>query len=429
MEKKPLKLDGVKAPAGDLAQPAQHRFADPSERTMIMPLAEIMRKSQAAQGKSTDEAFSETTKLSLNPLLGSAQGAAAPTPQAAVARGPNASPPPVTSGSNTVMQPNPLKASEVASTTPQAAAARGLNAPPSPVTLGSNTVVQPNPLTASEVAAPPDKPSLSRSRVMVFFSCKGGSGATAMAGNAAHYYAKRGYKTCLVDLDLQLGDALAALALQPRTTMAQAMAIAQRGEQVQASVLPQHASGVSVLSQVGSLEDLDRINAENVAALIEGLRSTFDIIVVDGVRDFSDNVLAVLDIADQIAIVAVQEVLAIRRARWAFGILRKIGFDPQDVSVVMNRYSPEADILKAALQQVFEPASIVSIGRDENLVLTSLNRGIALQDLNASHLLTRELGTMAAHLLGERAAAPDGAHSAAPDKKSLGDKLRFWKKP
>ena len=263
--------------------------------------------------------------------------------------------------------------------------------------------------------------------VVVFFSCKGGSGATALAANVAHYYARDQYKTCLVDLDLQLGDCLAALALQAKTTTAQCIGMLKRGEQITAKDLPQHASGVSVVSQVGAIDDLDKINAEGMAALVEGLRTSFDMVVVDGVRDFSDNVLAVLDVADRIAIVTVQEVLAIRRARWAFTILRKIGFDPRDITVVVNRFDPELEIPFATLKRVFEPGKVLAVPAEARLVLQSLNRGVPLLELNPTHTLTRNIGRMASTLAGDVEAEASEA-TVVRAKKSFWQGLRFWSK-
>ncbi len=91
--------------------------------------------------------------------------------------------------------------------------------------------------TISAPMAPPAVPTApdSVNQVIVFFSCKGGSGATALSANVAHYCASQKKKTVLVDLDLQLGDALAAMSLQPAMTIAKAMEETQRGGSMGAS--------------------------------------------------------------------------------------------------------------------------------------------------------------------------------------------------
>ena len=261
------------------------------------------------------------------------------------------------------------------------------------------------PLSAWAVEAntitPAGGTSVMPSQVVVVFACKGGSGSTALSVNIAHDYAHQHFKTCLVDLDLQLGDGLAALALQPRLSLAQALAFVKKGETLNPTLFPAHASGVYVISQVGSIDDLDQINAEGIAALIESLRKTFDAVVIDGVRDFSDNVLAVLDVTDKIVLVTVQEVLAIRRARWAFKILRKIGFDPHDMTVVANGFDAESEISFMTLKRIFEPSHVMTVPKYPSLVLQALNRGVPFLDLNPTHTLTRHVGLLAQYLRGE----------------------------
>lgn len=276
--------------------------------------------------------------------------------------------------------------------------------------------------------APPTVPTApdNTNQVVVFFSCKGGSGATALSANVAHYCASDKKKTVLVDLDLQLGDALAAMSLQPGMTIAKAMEEAQRGTAVTTMPLPRHATGVSVLSQVGSLDDLDKISSEGISRFVEGLRGTFDTIVVDGVRDFSDNVLAVLDMADKIAIVTVQEVLAIKRARWAYGILRKIGFDGRDITVVINRYTNDEMIPFPTLKQMFEPAPVFAVPADGPLVLQSLNRGTPLLELNPQHTVTRNITRLAKNLLGEQ--IEEEVEATVVAKSSFWDRLRPGKR-
>lgn len=261
--------------------------------------------------------------------------------------------------------------------------------------------------------------------VVVFFSCKGGSGATTLAINAAHAYARQKYTACVVDLDLQLGDALAALALQSKVSMAQVLTNLQQGEGLKVRDLSRHESGITVLSQVGSLDNLDQINPESLSKLIGHLRTSFDVVAVDGVRDFSDNVLAVLDAADKIAIVTVQEILAIRRARWAFQIFRKIGFDAEDITLVVNRCALVSEIPLPTIRKMFEPAEVMPVPTDHKFVVDSLNRGIPLANIEPTHLVTRHIDHVAATLIGIR--DPKTAPSLATRSSPL-SRLMFWRK-
>ena len=283
----------------------------------------------------------------------------------------------------------------------------------------------PAPAASAPAAARPNRAE--RNQVVVFFSCKGGCGSTLLSINASHHYTRERGPTCLVDLDLQMGDALAALALQPRLTVAQAVGMQQRKERLDVGTFARHASGLNILSQVGYVDDLDGITSESVGQLVEGLRQHFNTVVVDGVRDFSDNALAVFDVADAIALVTLQDVLAIRRTRWAFGILRKIGFDPKDITIIVNCFDPDGDIAFLTLKRLFAPAQIMAIPSDVGSAAQSLNRGIPLHQLNATSSLSRNIARLASQLVGEAGA---DSLSDATVSRSRGwlSRLQFWRR-
>ena len=266
----------------------------------------------------------------------------------------------------------------------------------------------------SRASAPPRGKRRVVNQVVVVFSCKGGAGATALAANAAHAAATNGQAACILDLDLQLGDALAAFGLQPKFSVAQAIGLLAERQSLTRNLLASHASGVHVLSQVGNLNDLERITPESMGTLLLALRQQFDAIFVDGVRDFGDNALAMLDSADKVVIVCVQEVLAIRRARWIFGILRKIGFEATDISLVVNRYNEGSDIPLASIRAMFEGAQVLPLGGDGVLVTQALNRGVPLAELRADHPLVDGMARISSHLLCDDPYAAESVETDAP---------------
>lgn len=278
----------------------------------------------------------------------------------------------------------------------------------------ANVVVAP-PSAKVPIADAPTSPSVAeRRQVVAFFGSKGGTGATVLAMNMAHAYARDDLKTCVLDLDLQMGDALAAFGLQSSLVMSDAIQAVLRGEKIADGRLPTHAGGVSVVSQVGSVEDLERINPETLPRLIDALRVFNHTVLIDGLRDFSDNALAVLDAVDKVCLVVVQEVLSIRRARWIFSILRKLGFEPGDVVVVVNRFDAASDIPLESLKRMFEGAAISEITNDPRLALQSLNRGVPLQTLGPQQPITQSLYRLGRFLLGETVAPPIATQAARP---------------
>jgi MinD-like ATPase involved in chromosome partitioning or flagellar assembly len=436
-----------------------------AERTVVVPLSELLRRGQDKAGSGATgvkAVYAESTQLSLNPFLDQKTGVLAlPNPaqlaqSVALAASTQAAAPPAPVRPPPTVADEPPRTDKWAIKQPPPAAAPLRPSSVAPPALAKHTgspagLFEPRPPVAKEpttpgrpVERPPARaaarpavaeaphPTTPPRQTVVFFSCKGGSGATFLACNAAHFYARRTIRTCLFDLDLQLGDVLAALSLQPRATVANGIEMHNRGEVLDASALPQHRSGVAVLSQVGSLEDLDKVTPEGIANLIQGLPKGFDTIFVDGVRDFSETALAVLDTANKVVLIILQEVLAIRRGRWAFNILQKIGKSPQDVVVVVNRFVPEHNITLSTLKQMFAGAQIVTVGKDEVLVQNSLDRAMPLLELNARHPITKHIGELSNVLAGQTISflsEPTEGPAKEEAKPSLGSKLQFWKRP
>jgi MinD-like ATPase involved in chromosome partitioning or flagellar assembly len=452
-------LDDKKQPpkgqpaATKAAAAPRHRFAE--GETTIMPLADILRSRDSKA--LSDPGLSGTLPVGWSGAKGELVAAMAEAPRDDITDKDDATQ--IASGFEglrTVIRPAPLSgpAKSVASGTgagtrsdvqSKERTSPGLKArgevpppvvpppvvpppvvPPPDVAQRPATLVNSGGTVASEGMGQGKGKAKVRNQVIVFFSCKGGSGATALSVNAAHTYARDKLSCCLVDMDLQLGDALAALALKPKVTLAQAAVGAAAGDRIERERLPQHHSGVAVLSQVGSLDVLDTVSSENMATLVEDLRETFDVIVLDGVREFSDNVLAVLDVADKICIVTVQEVLSIRRARWSFNILRKIGFDPKDITIVLNRFDVRSEVPVASVRAMFEPATTLTVAADPLPVLQSLNRGVPLQDASPNKPVTRQMSRLANSLIGH-AVSEDLEDEAMPEASVIKRMLKRFK--
>ena len=287
-----------------------------------------------------------------------------------------------------------------------------------------------------EVAAPPvaPRPPVLQRRIanhtVAFFTCKGGAGCTTLALNSSYVASGHRHTSCVVDMDLQLGDVLAAFGLSPKFSFAQAIQAASEGQPVSKGLLPTHACGMQVLSQVGNLNDLEKISPEPIGTLLESLRQQFDSVVVDGLRDFGDNALAVLDQADLVAVVLVQEVLAIRRARWAYSILQKIGFAAADLCIIVNRYQPQSEITLASLQAMFTPSEVVPIVYGGALVTRSLDRGLPLSEASAGSAVAQSVAAAGEYLLygGEPPALPR-SDDAAEDSSLMGRLFKRKERP
>ena len=221
-------------------------------------------------------------------------------------------------------------------------------------------------------------------KVIVFFSTHGGTGATTLACNGAAELARRKQSTCLIDLDLQLGDALTVLGLEPKCAMSRlAHEMESFDWEMLEQMLPRHVSGLSVVSQVGNLEELGELTVGRMPQVLRYLQGHFACVVVDGVRDFGDHALATMDVADRVVLVVTQNASAVRGASRRLAIFRRLGYPASKIQIVVNRYRSRHAITLQAFAEALgqEPAAVIP--EDEETAGRAAFVGKLLHDVDA----------------------------------------------
>ncbi len=233
-------------------------------------------------------------------------------------------------------------------------------------------------------------------KLLVFFSCHGGSGSSMLAVNMAAVAADTGRQTCVVDLDLQLGDVLTMLDLESTCPMSKIASDMENFDwQMLSPLLARHASGLCAMSQVGHIEELSELDPGRVPTFLRYLQQHFNFVVVDGLRDFNDHALAAMDVADRIVLVLTQDVAAIRGARMRLDLLQRLGYAPDRFYALLNRYDPKN---KLTLEHVGEALGIpvaITVPNDFRLVHESITQGQTLYQLNPQAKISRALDTAA----------------------------------
>ncbi|MBK8480155.1 MAG: AAA family ATPase [Proteobacteria bacterium] len=242
------------------------------------------------------------------------------------------------------------------------------------------------PEAAATPAMPVEAPTTAArvGQVVAFFATHGGTGATTLACNGAAALARRQQATCLVDLDLQLGDALTVLGLEPKCAMSRlAHEMESFDWEMLEPMLPRHGSGLSVVSQVGNLEELGELTVGRMPQVLRYLQGHFACVVVDGVRDFGDHALATLDVADRVVLVVTQGVSAVRGASRRLAIFRRLGYPASKIQIVVNRYSPRHPISLAAFTEALGQAPVAVIPEDAATAGRAAMKGALLHEVDA----------------------------------------------
>jgi pilus assembly protein CpaE len=247
-----------------------------------------------------------------------------------------------------------------------------------------------------------------RSEVTAIFGAKGGMGATTVAANVAAACASRGGRTCLVDLDLRLGDVLSVLDLQGGYTIGDVLANLRRLDRdLLDSSIARHRSGVSVLAQGERIEEADAIDAAAIGQLIGFLRQHYGHVLLDGLRGFGELSLAALDAADRVVVLVSQEVPAIRDAQRCVAVFRRLGYGDRKLVLVVNRFQPRSNVTREVIAETVGLPVAATIANDYALLAKAVSRGGTVAEEAARAPIAGDMAALAG-LLGadEGGAAP-----------------------
>ena len=171
-------------------------------------------------------------------------------------------------------------------------------------------------------------------------SGKGGVGKTSLAVNIATEFAKRGYRTVLVDTDLGLANTHILSGVQPHRTLSDYL----DGKAELAEIIADGPAGVKLISGgsgVKEMANLDEIGRNHVLAAIKELRPFCDLILLDTGAGISKAVTDFVSISDHTLVVTTSNFAAIADAYGIVKIMVQEGYRSAMHLLVNRVRSPE----------------------------------------------------------------------------------------
>jgi len=255
-----------------------------------------------------------------------------------------------------------------------------------------------------------------RGKVVTVWSPKGGVGKTTVAVNVALGLADRGARrVCLLDLDLAFGDVAITLQLFPTHTIEHAIGAEQAltdgrlDADLIDGLLTRHVSrdggALMVLAAPAHPDVRERISPALVSALVETLRTTFDVVVVDTSPSFDEQTLTALDATDDIVIVATLDVPTLKNVKVGMETLDALDLARDRRYLLLNRADEQvglsADRVEALLG--LRPAAKVVSSVD---VAAATNAGTPILTARPTHPASQAMLELTTLLAGQDIAPP-----------------------
>lgn len=215
-------------------------------------------------------------------------------------------------------------------------------------------------------------------RVTTVFSTKGGSGKSVMATNLAVVLAERSEgPVCLVDADLQFGDVAVMMKLAPSHTVVDAVSNIERlDSSLLESLLATHEpSGLRVLPAPLEPAFADQISAGDMVRIIEILRNFCSHVIIDTPAYFNDVVLGLVEVSDDVLLVAGMDIPNIKNVKIGLQTLRLLNTPMEKLRLILNRANSKVKLDIGGVERTLQINAEALVPSDV-IVPQSVNKGV-----------------------------------------------------
>jgi pilus assembly protein CpaE len=219
-------------------------------------------------------------------------------------------------------------------------------------------------------------------KAMAFMHLSGGAGATTLAVNAACALAKMApeKQTCLLDLDIQFGNAANLLDLPTASPVQEFIDDPNRlDESLLESMMLRHQTGLQVFTAPRALLPLTAYGPEGIHSLVDVARHRFGNVIIDlpvALAPWTDSVLKA---ATVIYLVASSSIPSAHRLVKFFDLLNEEGVRDLPIKLVINRHNRSSnranDITVAQFEQATARKVDYTIPNDYSLISMSHGQG------------------------------------------------------
>jgi pilus assembly protein CpaE len=253
----------------------------------------------------------------------------------------------------------------------------------------------------------------SNSHIMTFIGAKGGCGVTTIATQLAALLASSGSKkTLLLDLHPSLGDA--ALYLGFTNSKYHAYELMENTDRLDAALLQSialhHSSGLDILPAPNDFENTRHAGSGAISQMFNFLRIWYEFILIDipaGLNEYTDKLISH---SDQLYIVTVAEVSALRNASRIVDYLDQEDVPDDKLRVILNRFEKRSPIPESQIEKLIQRKIFWTVPNQYHQAVKTISSGDSKGDISRSELIRNLKGWADSIAAGARAEADTRAN-------------------
>ncbi|MBU3923448.1 MAG: cell division ATPase MinD [Nanoarchaeota archaeon] len=240
-------------------------------------------------------------------------------------------------------------------------------------------------------------------RIIVINSGKGGVGKTTTAINLGASLNKLNREVIIVDanlntpnIGLQLGAPIVPITLNH----------VLKGKAEISEAIYEHASGTKIVPSSLSIKELTKFNTKKIPEIARELATMCDYVIIDSAAGFGDEVIAVVEAADEIIIVTNPEMPAVTDALKAVKVARSMGKEINGV-IVTRHNNAKYEMPLSSIKSMLE-AQIIGVIPEDKAVKEALNMRDAVCHTHPRSRVSRKYYEIACKVDGRKVVVPRG---------------------
>jgi pilus assembly protein CpaE len=239
------------------------------------------------------------------------------------------------------------------------------------------------------------------SNIVTVLKAAGGVGATTLVAQLAARFATNeaahGREACLLDLDLQFGDAAFQLGMQTGLSVADLLAAGSRldGSLIRATST-RHESGLHVISAPRELMPVEGHSSDDFIHIADAAAREFGTAFVELPTNWTNWSVSLIARSDLVLLVAELTITSLNRARRQLELLRAEGLGDLNVRVVINRFDKSqlrtiraSDVREALGYEISD-----TIANDPAIMRTASDRGVTIDQVKRKSTVGKDINLL-----------------------------------
>lgn len=254
---------------------------------------------------------------------------------------------------------------------------------------------------ADSIARRQQQESMRNAKVVSVIKSLGGVGTTSLLCQLgirfAQKEAKFGRDCCLIDLDVQFGDAAFQLGLQPKLTVADLVKAGGRldGDLLRSAVT-EHPSGLKVIAAPEEILPLESLNSDQMLDIVELAAREFGTVLLDLPANWTNWSLSLLARSDLILLVTQLSIPSLNRAKRQLELMRSQELHALDIRVVVNRLESRFSrtIRLSDVEHSLGRDVAYTIANDHAIMRAAIDRGVPIDEIKRKSGIGKDLDTL-----------------------------------